>query len=122
MAFPSRLQEKLRYAAGTIHSRNRCIMKPIFPIIALTLLGACVAPDIPVEVGEPANPAIAESQCRAAAAKEGLTVRQITAFREIVSDSGPSGLSAVMTVGGAASGEARCVFQYATGKAEVTLY
>jgi hypothetical protein len=97
-------------------------MKPIFPLICAAILSACVAPDMPVEAFEAANPAIAENQCRSAAAREGLTVRQITAFREVTGPSGPSGLSAVMTVGGAASGEARCSFEYATGKATITLF
>ena len=95
-------------------------MKTVFAIIALGALSACVAPDVPVAAFEAANPAIAEQACRSAAAKEGLTVRQITAFREVAGTSGPSGLSAFMTVGGGASGEARCVFAYATGKATVT--
>jgi hypothetical protein len=86
-------------------------MKPIFPLICAAILSACVAPDMPVEAFEAANPAIAENQCRSAAAREGLT-----------GPSGPSGLSAVMTVGGAASGEARCSFEYATGKATITLF
>ncbi|MGL5009906.1 MAG: hypothetical protein ACRC6I_08485 [Paracoccaceae bacterium] len=97
-------------------------MKPIFPILALTALAACVAPDMPVEAFEAANPAIAEQACRTAAAREGLTVQQITAFREVTGPSGPSGLSAVMTVGGGASGEARCSFEYATGKATITMF
>jgi hypothetical protein len=97
-------------------------MKPIFPILALSVLSACVAPDVPVEAFEAANPAIAETQCRSAAAKEGLTVQQITAFREVTGPNGPSGLSAVMTVGGGASGEARCSFDYATGKATITMF
>jgi hypothetical protein len=97
-------------------------MKSVFALVALGLLTACVAPDVPVEAFEAANPAIAEQSCRTAAAKEGLTVRQITAFREVTGPNGPSGLSAVMTVGGGQSGEARCSFEYATGKATVTLF
>ncbi len=97
-------------------------MKPIFPLLSLALLTACVAPDMPVEAGQAANPAIAETQCRSAAAKEGLTVQNVTAFREVTGTNGPSGLSAVMKVGGAAAGEARCDFAFATGKATVTLY
>jgi hypothetical protein len=97
-------------------------MKPLFPIIALGMLTACVAPDVPVAAFEEANPAIAEQACRTQAAKEGLTVRQITAFREVADANGPSGLSAVMTVGGASEGEARCSFAYATGKATITLF
>jgi hypothetical protein len=97
-------------------------MKPVFAILSLGLLTACVAPDMPVEAFEAANPAIAEQSCRTAAAREGLTVRQITAFREVTGASGPSGLSAVMTVGGASTGEARCSFEYATGKATITMF
>ncbi len=97
-------------------------MKPLFTILALGILTACVAPDVPVEAFEAANPAIAEQSCRSAAAREGLTVRQITAFREVTGPNGPSGLSAVMTVGGADEGEARCSFEYATGKATVTMF
>jgi hypothetical protein len=100
----------------------RCIMKPLFAILSLGALTACVAPDTPVEAFEAANPAIAEQACRTAAAREGLTVRQITAFREVADANGPSGLSAVMTVGGAEEGEARCAFAYATGKATITMF
>jgi hypothetical protein len=97
-------------------------MKLIFPLIAMASLTACVAPDVPVEAFEAANPAIAEQSCRTAAAKEGLTVQQITAFREVADDNGPQGLSAVMTVGGANVGEARCLFTYATGKATISMF
>ncbi|MCU0802586.1 MAG: hypothetical protein MUD11_12570 [Rhodobacteraceae bacterium] len=97
-------------------------MKPIYALVTLASLAACVAPDMPVEAFEAANPAIAEQACRTTAAKEGLTVRQITAFREVTGPSGPSGLSAVMTVGGGAVGEARCEFAYATGKATITMF
>lgn len=97
-------------------------MKLPFPILALGALSACVAPDMPVQAFDAANPAIAEQACRTTAAKQGLTVRQITAFREVTSANGPSGLSAVMTVGGGASGEARCSFEYATGKATITMF
>jgi hypothetical protein len=96
-------------------------MKPLFAILSLGMLTACVAPDVPVEAFEAANPAIAEQACRSAAAKEGLTVRQITAFREVADTNGPSGLSAFMTLSGATEGEARCTFAYATGKATISV-
>ena len=94
-------------------------MKPIFAIIAAATLTACVAPDVPVAAFEAANPAIAEQACRTTAAKQGLTVTQITAFREVADANGPSGLSAYLTLGGASEGEARCMFSYATGKATI---
>ena len=97
-------------------------MKAVFPSLILFGLTACVAPDIPVAAFDTANPAIAEQSCRSAAARQGLTVRQITAFREVTGPNGPSGLSAVMTVGGGAAGEARCAFEYATGKATITMF
>jgi hypothetical protein len=101
-------------------------MKPIFLIPALMLLSACIgggAPPVnPVEPGAAGNASIAETSCRTAAAKDGLTVKSLTAFRETTGPSGPSGLSSVLRVGGAADGEAKCDFNYATGQAAVTLY
>jgi hypothetical protein len=108
-----------------IHSTEGAIMKPVFPILALTLLSACVGgapPANPVAPGAPGNAAIAETSCRTAAAKDGLTVRSLTAFRETTGAGGPSGLSSVLRVGGAAEGEAKCDFNYATGQAAITLY
>jgi hypothetical protein len=100
-------------------------MKPVFLLGGLIALTGCIggAPPInPVDPGAAGNAAIAETSCRTAAAKEGLTVNSLTAFRETTGPSGPSGLTAVLRVGGAASGEAKCDFNYATGQAAVTLY
>jgi hypothetical protein len=103
----------------------RFFMKSIMPLFGLLALTACIggAPPInPVDPGAAGNASIAETSCRTAAAKDGLTVRSLTAFRETTGPSGPSGLTAVLRVGGAATGEAKCDFSYATGQAAVTLY
>jgi hypothetical protein len=97
-------------------------MKRILTLTALLALSACVAPDTPVTPDAFGSEGLADSACRAAAAKEGLTVRSITAFREVTDSNGPSGMSGIMTVGGGSSGEARCDFSYATGKATITTY
>lgn len=97
-------------------------MKRILTLTALLALTACVAPDTPVAPDAFGSEALADNACRAAAAKEGLTVRSITAFREVADSNGPSGMSGNMTVGGGSSGEARCDFSYATGKATITTY
>jgi hypothetical protein len=97
-------------------------MKRILTMTALLALSACVAPDVPVNRAAYGSDALADNACRAAAAKEGLTVRSITAFREVTGNDGPSGMSGIMTVGGGSSGEARCDFSYGTGKATITMY
>jgi hypothetical protein len=97
-------------------------MKHILTLTALLALSACVAPDTPVTPDAYGSEGLADSACRAAAAKEGLTVRSITAFREVTGNDGPSGMSGIMTVGGGNSGEARCDFSYATGKATISVY
>jgi hypothetical protein len=97
-------------------------MKRILTMTALLALSACVAPDVPVNHAAYGSDALADNACRAAAAKEGLTVRSITAFREVTGNDGPSGMSGIMTVGGGSSGEARCDFSYGTGKATITMY
>jgi hypothetical protein len=97
-------------------------MQRILTLTAFLALTGCVAPDTPVTPEAFGSDALADSACRAAAAKEGLSVRSITDFREVVGNDGPSGMSGIMTVSGGASGEARCDFSYATGKATVTVY
>jgi ABC-type uncharacterized transport system permease subunit len=97
-------------------------MKPILAFATLIVLSACVAPDVPVDRAAFGSDALADSACRTAAAKQGLTVRSITAFREVTGSGGPSGMSGIMTVGGGSSGEARCDFSYATGKATISVY
>jgi hypothetical protein len=97
-------------------------MKRILTITALLTLSACVTPDTPVTPDAYGSEGLADSACRAAAAKEGLTVRNITAFREVQDSNGPSGMSGNMVVAGGSSGEARCDFSYATGRATITLY
>ena len=94
-------------------------MKPILAFTTLLALGACVAPDVPVTPDAFGSEAVADNACRTAAAKEGLTVRSITAFREVVGTNGPSGMSGIMTTSG---GEARCDLDYATGRATITTY
>jgi hypothetical protein len=94
-------------------------MKRILTITALLALSACVAPDTPVTPEAYGSDGLADSACRAAAAKEGLSVRSITAFREVTSNDGPSGMSGIMTT---SAGEARCDFSYATGKASIEVY
>lgn len=99
-------------------------MKPAFAILSLILLTACVGavPDNPVEPGAAGNESIAETSCRSAAAEAGLRVRNLTAFRQVTGASGPSGLTSVLSVDGGASGEAKCDFSYATGRAAITQY
>jgi hypothetical protein len=97
-------------------------MQRILAFTTLIALSACVAPDVPVDRAAFGSDALADSACRTAAAKEGLTVRNITAFREVTGNDGPSGMSSNMTVAGGNSGEARCDFSYATGKATITVY
>jgi hypothetical protein len=100
-------------------------MKPVFAILTLTMLGACIGggvPDSPVAPGAAGNESIAETSCRSAATEAGLKVRSLTAFRETTGVSGPSGLTSVLRVDGAASGEAKCDFSYTTGRAAITVY
>jgi hypothetical protein len=116
---------KLGYAGVVTSIDPRFLMKTIIPLFGLFALTACIggAPPVnPVEPGAAGNASIAETSCRTAAAEEGLTVKSLTAFRETTGPSGPSGLTAVLRVGGAATGEAKCDFTYATGQAAVTLY
>ena len=94
-------------------------MKRILTLTALLVLSACVAPDTPVTPETFGSEGLADSACRAAAAKEGLTVRSITAFREVTDSNGPSGMSGIMSTD---AGEARCDLSYATGKATITTY
>jgi hypothetical protein len=95
------------------------MMKHILTLTAFLTLTACVAPDTPVTPDAFGSDGLADSACRAAAAKEGLSVRSITAFREVTDGNGPSGMSGIMTT---SAGEAKCDFSYATGKATVTVY
>jgi hypothetical protein len=99
-------------------------MKPAFALLTLTLLTACMGavPDSPVAPGAAGNESIAETACRSAAADAGLRVRNLTAFRQITGASGPSGLTSVLSVDGSTSGQAKCDFSYATGRAAVTPY
>jgi hypothetical protein len=94
-------------------------MKRILTLTALLALTACVAPDTPVTPDAFGSDGLADSACRAAAAKEGMTVRSITAFREVTDSNGPSGMSGIMS---SSAGEARCDLSYATGKATITTY
>ena len=97
-------------------------MKRILTLTAFLALSTCVAPDTPVTPDAFGSEGLADSACRAAAAKDGLSVRSITAFREVTNSNGPSGMSGIMTVSGGTSGEARCDFSYATGKATIAVY
>jgi hypothetical protein len=99
-------------------------MKPVFALLTLTLLSACMGavPDSPVEPGAPGNTSIAETACRSAAAEAGLSVRNLTAFRQVTGASGPSGLASILSVDGGTSGEAKCDFSYTTGRAAITQY
>jgi hypothetical protein len=51
--------------------------------------------------------------------RQGLEVRNVSAFREVVGDNGPSGMSGIVIL---ADGEARCDFSYADGRATVTAF
>jgi hypothetical protein len=94
-------------------------MKPVVLIPVLLALGACV-PDAPVDPGlGQANAGSAENACRSQAVRQGLDVRNVSAFREVTGENGPSGMSGIVIL---ADGEARCDFSYADGRATVTVF
>lgn len=98
-------------------------MKPLalIPVVipVLLALAACV-PDMPVDAGlGQANAGGAESACRSQATRQGMQVRNISAFREVVGVNGPAGMSGIVIL---ADGEARCDYSYADGRATVSRF
>ncbi len=92
-------------------------MKPTALIPAVLALAACV-PAMPVDAGlGAANAGSAETACRTQALRQGLEVRNVSAFRQVTGPDGPSGMSGIVIL---ANGEARCDFNYADGRATVT--